>query len=200
MLAFSLGGCRLELRFSCFALLAFCCLFAGFSGGAFLWLAVALHESAHLAVLYLFHAPPKAAQFSALGCRLVMDPQRPLDYWKSMAVSLAGPAVNLLSFGLAACLGRAGGAFAAASLTLGAFHSLPIEPLDGGLALRAFFSGVLDERKAAKIAFCLSLFLLFPLAVLGFFVLLRTRCNFSLLAVSVYLMLYLLLKRDFFAV
>lgn len=196
MLVFTLGGCRLELKFSCFALLAFCCLFAGFSGGAFLFLAVVLHELFHLAVLFWFHAPPGYAQISALGCRLALNPQKRLSYWQNAAVSLAGPMGNLACFGIMALLGKPSHIFSAASLALGLFHCLPIEPLDGGLALRSVLCGFMDREKAGKITFSVSLVLLMPLAVLGFLVLLRTRYNFSLLAMSLYLMLYLVLKRD----
>lgn len=198
MLSFSLGRCRLELSFSCFALLAFCCLFAGFSGSAFLLLAVCLHESAHLAVLFFFRSPPKLARISALGCRIVLDPAKPLNCRKSTFVSLAGPAVNLFSFGCMALLEMYGHPFAIGSLALGLFHSLPIEPLDGGMALRSFLSGHMETEKAEKIVFGISLFFLIPLSVLGFLILLRTRYNFSLLALSLYLMLYLVLKRDLF--
>ncbi len=197
MLVFSLGGCRLNLKFSCFALLAFCCLFAGFTSGAFFLLAAALHEGAHLALLFLFRAPPRSVVVSALGCRMVLDPERRLSYRQNAAVSLAGPAANLLSFGCMALLGFGSWDFSLASLILGLLHSLPIEPLDGGLALRALLSGRMDAHTAGKISFVLSILLLIPLAVLGFLVLLRTRYNVSLLAFSLYLMLYLVLGRDY---
>lgn len=197
MLSLSLGGCRLHFKFSCFALLAFCCLFAGFPSGASFCLAAAFHEGAHLAVLFCLGAPPRSAEFSALGCRMVLDPEKRLSYRRNALVSLAGPAANLLSFGLLALLGKGSLPFAQASLALGAFHSLPVEPLDGGLAFRALLSGFLEEKTTGRVSFCLSLALLLPLAVLGFLVLLRTRYNFSLLALSLYLMLYLLLKRDY---
>lgn len=197
MLVFVLGCCRVEVKFSCFALFAFCCLFAGAPSSAFLFLAVALHELAHLTVLLLFRAPPKAVQLSALGCRVVLSSEHRLTYRKNAIVSLAGPFANLLSWGIMALLAKGSHVFAAASLTLGLFHTLPIEPLDGGLALRSLLSGAMDERKAGKITFFLSLSLLLPLSVLGFLILLRTRYNFSLLLMSLYLMLYLVLKRDY---
>ena len=196
MLEFSVKGCSLTIRFSFFALLAFCCLFAGASSSAFLLFAVFLHETAHLLVMCLFHAPPKAVQLSALGCRMILLEERPIGYGQNVLVSLAGPLVNLLSFGLMALFDEQNHIFAAASLTLGFFHCLPIEPLDGGLALRAFLSSFLEAEKAEKITFTVSLTFLFPLAVLGFFVLLHTRYNFSLLLMSLYLMLYLVLKGD----
>jgi stage IV sporulation protein FB len=40
-----------------------------------------------------------------------------------------------------------------------------------------------------------SFFVILPIAILGFFILLRSRYNFSLLIVSGYLMLMLLLKK-----
>lgn len=196
MLVITLGGCRLELKFSFFALLAFCCLFAGFSGGAFLFLAVVLHEFFHLAVLLWFRAPPRCAQISVLGCRILLNPEKKLSYWRNAIVSLAGPMGNLACFGIMALLGNPSHVFAKASLALGFFHSLPIEPLDGGLALRAVLNGLMDREKAGKITFVLSLIFLLPLAVLGFLVLLRTQYNFSLLAMSLYLMFYLVLRRD----
>ncbi len=197
MFVFSLRSCRVEVKFSCFALLAFCCLFAGASGSAFLFLAVAFHEFAHLAVLFLLQVPPKTVQLSALGCRVILNSERRLAYWKSAVVSLAGPFANLISWGIMAFVSNGSHTFATASLALGFFHCLPIEPLDGGLALRALLCGAMDQRRAGKISFFLSLSLLFPLSILGFLVLLRTRYNFSLLLMSLYLMLYLVLKRDY---
>ena len=196
MLEFSIKGCRLTIRFSFFALLAFCCLFAGASSSAFLLLAVFLHEAAHLLTMCLLHAPPKSVTLSALGCRMILPEEKPMGYGKSVLVSLAGPFVNLLSFGMMALCSRQNHVFALAGLALGIFHCLPIEPLDGGLALRAVLSCFLDAERAEKITFLFSLILLFPLTVLGFLILLRTRYNFSLLFMSLYLMLFLVLKRD----
>ena len=196
MLEFSIRGCRLTIRFSFFALLAFCCLFAGASSSAFLLLAVFLHEAAHLFVMCLFRAPPKSVSLSALGCHMIFSEEKSMGYGKTVLVSLAGPFANLFSFGVMALISGQAHIFAQASLALGMFHCLPIEPLDGGLALQAFLSSFLEAEKAEKITFVVSLFLLFPLSLLGFLVLLRTRYNFSLLLMSLYLMLYLVLKRD----
>lgn len=197
MIRLFLGGCQIKIKFSCFALLAFCCLFAGFSSSAFVFLAAFLHELSHLAVLFLFRAPPGAAVFSALGCQIVLGTGRKLSYFQNAAVSLAGPAANLLCWALLCAAGYGDALFAAACLALGLLHSLPVEPLDGGLALKALLSAWLGRVTAGKITFVLSLLCLIPLAVLGFLVLLRTRYNFTLLALSLYLMLYLVLKRDF---
>ncbi len=70
--------------------------------------------------------------------------------------------------------------------------------MDGGMALHALLCGHVKEDLAARITLIVSLALLMPMAVLGFAILLRTRYNFTLLAMSLYLMLYLVLKRDYF--
>lgn len=199
MLGINLFGCRIEIKFTFFALLAFCGIFAGFSGGAFLFAAVLLHELSHLFALALFHAPPEKLIVSALGCRLVKRSQNRLTYLQNAVVSLAGPVSNIILFAASALLGAADSSFAMSCLALGIFHSLPIEPLDGGLALHCLLCNFFSRETAAKITLAASLLFLTPLAVLGFMVLLRTRYNFSLLAVSAYLIAYIVLKREDFA-
>lgn len=197
MFAFKIGACRIQVDFTCFALLAFCCLFAGFSGSAFALLAAALHEAAHLTALFLFDAPPQTAALTALGCRIVPNREKSLSVKAACCVSLAGPVCNLAVFALLLIFGKGTTLFAAANLALGCLHLLPIEPLDGGLALRTALSASLGPKKAAQVTRILSAALLLPLSVLGFLVLLHTRYNFSLLALSLYLMLYLVLGRDY---
>ena len=160
--------------------------------------AAACHESAHVAALFYWKAPPAKLLLSGLGCRLTLDSQRPLSYGKMAWVSLAGPGANLLIAVGLLLLGQGETPFFAANFALGVFHCLPVEPLDGGMALRAFLSCLLGNDTAAKITFAVGLAVLIPLAVLGFVILLRTRYNFSLLAISLYLMLYLVLKHDLF--
>lgn len=190
-------GCRLEMGFSCFALLAFTCLFLGRSSGVLFLIAAALHELSHIAVLILFGAPPALVRFTALGCRMVPNREKVLSYGRMAAVSLAGPGMNLLLAGGMAIFGLEEHPFCTANLVLGILHSLPVEPLDGGLAFRGLLQLRLSQERAAKCSFVVSLGILLPMAVLGFLILLRTRYNFTLLAMSLYLMLYLVLKRDF---
>ena len=197
MFAFRIGTCRIQVDFTCFALLAFCCLFAGFTGSAFALWAALLHEAAHIAALFLFDAPPQSAILTALGCRIVPDREKPLAPAAVCLVSLAGPVCNLTLFALLTLFEKGASFFAGANLALGCLHILPIEPLDGGLALRTALSVYLDPKKAAQVTRILSVLLLLPLSILGFLVLLRTRYNFSLLALSLYFMLYLVLGRDY---
>lgn len=198
MVAFPLRSCQVRLGFSCFALLSFCCLFLGADGSAFFLAAAACHEAAHVAMLFWLKAPPATVQVTALGCRIIPNREKLLSYRQMAAVSLAGPGMNWLLAGALALLGQGESYFAGANLVLGVLHSLPIEPLDGGMALHSLLCVRMKASTAARVSTALSAACLLPLAALGFAILLRTRYNFTLLAMSLYLMLYLVLKRDFF--
>lgn len=195
-LEFCVGRCQIGIGFSCFALLSACCLFTGMESSAACLLAIFLHECAHLAVMWAFHVPPDRVEVSALGCRVVRQSGWGTTDYQQMIISLAGPAINLLCFGMTALAGK-NGDFTGVNLALGIAHSLPIEPLDGGLALRYFLQSQLEEGTAERVSRIVSLALLLPLSVLGFLVLLNTRYNYSLLALSVYLMLYMVLGKDY---
>lgn len=196
MLAFHIGPCRARIDFSFFALAAFCCIFTGAEGGLACFSAVCIHEAAHLAVMCAMGVRPEGVRLSALGCRVELSGQNVLTDRQDMWVSLAGPGINWLSLALTAALGSGSSSFCTASFALAFAHSLPIEPLDGGMALRYFLRGRYGDEKAVIISRVISTLFLVPLAVLGFLVLLRTRYNYSLLALSVYLMLYLVMKWD----
>lgn len=199
MLDFSLRGCRVCVGFSCFALLAFCSLFLGAGNSAWVLAAAGCHEAAHVILLFRLGAPPALVRLTALGCRIVPNRERILSYGQMALVSLVGPGMNLFCAGGMALFGLARHPFFGASLVLGALHSLPIEPLDGGMALHALLCAHMKGERAAKLSLAISLGILLPMAVLGFAILLRTRYNFTLLAMSLYLMLYLVLKRDLFS-
>lgn len=196
MITFRVGLVFVEIAFSWFALAAFCCLFAGGAVSAFLLSAVLIHELAHVVMLCFFHSPPRSLALSAMGCRLQKSPRHPLSNLQNAAVSISAPLCNLMC---AAFLHEPLGwqhPFVAASLSLGLFHLLPVVPLDGGLALRSLLCCVLSGRTADRLTAVLSAVIVLPLGILGFLLLLSTRYNFSLLALSVYVMLYLLFGSD----
>lgn len=159
--------------------------------------AVAIHEAAHLGAMVLLGERVSEASLSALGLRVIHDRETVLSDTRQAVVSLAGPAANWLCWGAAACLGYGGASFARVSLALALVHSLPAEPLDGGLALRYLLRPMVGEQGAERISRITSAVLLFPVAVLGFLLLLHTKYNYTLLLMSIYLMLYLVLGWDY---
>lgn len=196
MLSVQIGTCRIAIRFSFFALLAFCCIFTGIGIGLSCFFAAILHESAHLLMMWLFGAPPDIAELSAMGCRVEVARENRLTDRQQALISLAGPGGNLFA-ALASWAVGLGSDFAGINLAMCLMHSLPIEPLDGGLALRYVLRNRFGVERAEQASRVVSLICLFPLAAAGYFLLLRTKYNFSLLALSMYLTVYLFLGKDY---
>ena len=84
--------------------------------------------------------------------------------------------------------------FASINIGLAVFNLLPIEPLDGGQALYCLLAMRMEEEPARKWVLRVSVITLFPIAAAGFFVLVMSGYNITLLAVSLYLSLLLLFK------
>ena len=84
--------------------------------------------------------------------------------------------------------------FAAANLSVGLFNCLPVMSLDGGQLLYLLLCRRFSQEFSEKAVDVCTFVCIFPLAALGFLVLLRSENNFSLLFVSIYLVFSLLFK------
>lgn len=199
MFKWQIGRCELEVQFWFAATVTVLILLSPAFAGALL--AAGCHELGHLASMRACACMPEKIVLHAFGVD-IEDRKSTGSYFRDALISLAGPAANLLLF--LCCLPFASfqspvlQSFFAANGALAAFHLLPIAPLDGGQALFALLSRRLPTERAGTVVWAFSLLILLPLAVLGFWVLLQSRYNFSLLAVSVYLMFLLVFKRGRF--
>lgn len=81
------------------------------------------------------------------------------------------------------------------NLILGFFNILPIESLDGGQILYIFLSNKMQNDKAIVFLEVISFIILLPLAVIGFYMLLKSKYNFSLLLISCYLISVIIIKK-----
>lgn len=123
-----------------FALLGVALLISPVEVTAAVLSAAALHECGHLAALALYRVPVEGLRLGAMGAVIHAPGARRLSYGRELAVTLAGPGVNLLCAPLLGMLSvRLGWAwgylFAGAHTVLGVYNLLPISPLDGGRAL-----------------------------------------------------------------
>ena len=78
-------------------------------------------------------------------------------------------------------------AFAAINLAMALFNLLPIESTDGGNILYNILMYKTGEEKAKAALKIMSAVFLFFIYVLGFIILFKTKYNFTLLIVAVYL-------------
>ena len=135
-------------------------------------LAAAMHECGHLALLYAFRVPVDGLRLGAMGAVLYAPGARRLSYARELAVTLAGPAVNLVSAPFAAALASRhawewGYLFAGAHALLGVYNLLPVMPLDGGQALWLLAAWRFGPDAGDKISAAVGLFCALTLTALG---------------------------------
>jgi len=171
------------------------------SGGAAMTLtACLLHECGHLLCLLAFGEAPCRVKLAVFGMRIDRARGIRLSLTQEAAVALAGPCANLL-LALCAWLLVLGGKErmllpVAVNFGIAAFNLLPIEPLDGSKALYFLLCRCREEDGARRFVSRISLCLAVPLVIVGGAVLVKSGYNFTLLAVSVYLFLLILLRKE----
>ena len=178
---------RIAVRISplFFALLSWLLLYERETLAAGCLAASLIHECGHLAVMLAVGACPEELTVGAFGMRIT--------FLQDLCIAAGGPLINLVCAAVFFLLGAR--LAAALHLVTAALNLLPIAALDGGQMLLCFLYRRKSREAAQRIVYVCSLLTIFPLGVFGFFVLLRSGCNMSLLAVDVYLLLLLFLKK-----
>lgn len=142
-------------------------------------LSILLHELAHAVVGHSLGVRPSHIELNGLGglCYWA-SPIRP-EAWRRIAISLAGPAANLLLYyiflGLAGMPGVSDNRFvygicrnlAFYNWLLCLFNMLPAFPLDGGKALEALLGAFLSSMMARRIVGVLGLMVAAYLVYIG---------------------------------
>ncbi len=196
-MTFFVGRCRVTIGFPFLAVTALLLTLDRSGMAAVCLFCAAIHETAHLAAMAATGGIPTEIRFTPFGIDIVKDVNSGRGYRRDIWISLAGPLANLVSAALAFALFRLQFRnFIFASLALSCFNALPVAPLDGGQALYAFLCLRTDPACAEKTVSIVSFLTLAPIAAAGFFILIRSRWNFSLLFVCCYLTALLLLKKD----
>ncbi len=155
-------------------------------------IAAALHESGHLLMMLLRSCHIRRITVRLFDVQILSD--EPKSRRDDLLITAMGVITNFLSAGIFSLFWRR---LALSNLVIGVFNLLPIGSLDGGHLMRLLLSGRMSYRAVDRIEKILSFVFLIPFFFLGIFVLLRTKYNYSLLAVSLYLLAVLLLKREF---
>jgi len=176
------------------------------SGGAKLGLcAAAFHEFGHLACLTICMEAtsagiaPREISFGLYGVRLTRGPDVSVSYLWEAAIAFAGPAANLLLMSALLAVGAFLGADrmllpVRINAALAAFNLLPVKPLDGGQILYNLLCSRLNEPAARKITNIAAVCGLAAMTVFGAAALYFSGYNYTVLVVTVYLVVYVVLE------
>lgn len=103
-----------------------------------------MHELGHLLLIALFGQHIKEVRLSGYGIRIVTAKNTAEPLYRSIAVLMAGPVVNILMYLL---LRDVFPETAGLSLGAGLYNLLPFSQLDGGAAIEAAILGRVCERE-----------------------------------------------------
>ena len=156
-----------------------------------------LHEFGHISALAFFGRKPERILFGAFGLTIVKSESS--GYREDFTVAFCGPAVNIILSVLFFFVFQ----FykkeiilncAVINLLIAAFNLAPIFSLDGGRMLEAFLNSRYSPLKAEKVLKLVSFAAVLTVTGMGFFVLTKSRYNFTLLLIGIYLTVTLFVK------
>jgi stage IV sporulation protein FB len=183
-----------EINFFFFAVVAAASL--GDTNGVLLCgiLAAAVHEAGHLCVmLNIKELAPRKIKISPVGIKIIAGgSSEDSRYW--CLAALAGVGANLL-FSLALLLpslyfkSEVITKLILSNLLLAGVNILPAHSLDGGQLLKLLLKGRMSESGAETVLLIVSAVMLIPVLTLGVIILIKSQYNYSLLALSLWLVM-----------
>ena len=197
-------GCEISISFPLAAALTIFFILDRSGSTVICCLSALCHELGHLGMMALFQTKADKIKLGLFDVNISDNGKYQRSLWAEICVLLAGAAANLLAAGIGCVLfifykEPFLSAFISSNLFLAFFNLLPVEALDGGNIIYLLLLRRIRHAYAVKILEILSFAVLLPLACGGFYVLLSSRYNFTLLLTSCYLMAIILLKRTKFS-
>lgn len=159
-------------------------------------LSAVIHETGHLLSMVIFGETPEKIELTPFGMKIKKNRADSMGFTGEIVTALAGPLMNFMFAGI---LFTAGKVFQldlsqlmTVNIIIGSLNLLVCEPLDGYRAVKYLMLKKISEEKTEKILKITSLFFIFPVALAGFYVLIKSRYNFSLLLIGIYLCSFLI--------
>lgn len=154
---------------------------------------ITLHEAGHIAAILILKHNIKGVSISLFDIKILEKSRYKLNLKIDLIVTAAGPFINLLLFSAFYYFNTT---FAWINLFIGLFNLLPAMSLDGGQLLYLILSYKLSSKASTLIIDIITTVLSIPLFFFGIVILLNSQYNFSLLFISIYLVLSLFIKED----
>jgi stage IV sporulation protein FB len=157
-----------------------------------------IHELGHIIAFILSGRRIKIIKIEPFSFDIVEENQNQ-SYKKDIVMLLSGSFMNFLISLICFLLSlffykNILNLISTESLSIGILNLLPISSLDGGKIMQIILEKKMELELAEKISFIISILFLIPLAVFGFFIFLRSKVNISLLALCIYLAMFLIMR------
>lgn len=161
-------------------------------------LSTLVHEFGHLLSLLMLNLKPKGVVFKVGAISIIGS--FALNTRGELFLNLAGPILNLLLFfiffGCYLILGTAFTRdFALINLVLGVFNLLPVTGLDGGSIVNILILKTLKPFTANTVCIIISSITILLIFILGVNIFYTTKTNPSLILLSLYLVLGILISK-----
>lgn len=141
------------------------------------FVAVTVHELAHLIAMLFLGVKISSVKLSALGVSI--NCSQLIAWGKEIAVLAAGPCANLIL--CAMFYASRNVEISVANLVIGVFNLLPIAGLDGGRITELLLMRFVSQSTASRVGLIISLAAGFSLMTAGFYVVMGEHKNFSLI-------------------
>lgn len=166
----------------------------GFYVGYYLcFLSVLIHECGHLIAMLILKVNVSGLEISAFDIKIIEKGKSINSFKKEFIITSFGPLFNLTAFSAFLYLNKV---FAFVNLFIGLFNLLPCSTLDGGQLLCLILSRRFSRKIVRRILNIATVVVFFPVFLTGIYILLSSRYNFSLLFLSLYLLMSLFVKND----
>ncbi|MEF9983282.1 MAG: site-2 protease family protein [Oscillospiraceae bacterium] len=179
---FSINKMKFHLSFLFPALIGFFVISDHIGLVPILLVSVAIHELAHICILYLLKNKIVKISFTALGISIKADTYFK-KWWYEIILHFAGPFANL-TLGIIFFLNGNHIIFALVNIVMGLFNLLPIGNLDGGNILKVLLRVYFFEKQD-KIKQIINYIICIPMLLIGIIVFVEQKGNFTLIFLAI---------------
>lgn len=191
---FNVFGVKVEITFWFVALITFIISLNAPSNVLVTVFSSILHETGHLLIMTSVGNKPQAIRFEITGMNIIRQPDLKISTKNEIFIALGGPLINLICFLISVvilCIYENENilTFGCINLILMIFNLLPINKLDGGLALYYILSQKFDNLTCTKILKITSVFFIALIYVWGIYAFVSSKYNISLIIIAIFLTL-----------
>ena len=191
---FNVFGVKVEITFWFVALITFIFSLNAPSNVLVTVFSSILHETGHLLIMTSVGNKPQAIRFEITGMNIIRQQDFQISTKNEVLIALGGPFINLICFLISVvilciCENKNILTFGCINLILMTFNLLPINKLDGGLALYYILSQKFDNLTCTKILKITSVFFIALIYIWGIYAFVSSKYNISLIIIAIFLTL-----------